>query len=72
MNDTFALLGRLARTTNTQGVALGYVLLGFQPVTECPIQFTTVYPIQFITEFPIQLATECPIQFTSECPIQLS
>ena len=33
MNNAFALAGRfMAITSQTQGVALGYALLGFQPV----------------------------------------
>ena len=86
VTNAFALSGRfLFLGIETQGVALGYVLLPFQGVfkcsfltdrgiqfpTDCGIQFLTDCGIQFLTDCGIQFLTDCGIQFPTDCGIQL-
>ena len=47
INKAFALTGRLVDCYYTQGDALGYGLLGFQPVSTVQVEKLSIWPAEF-------------------------
>ena len=57
--EAFALAGRIADCECTQGAALGYELLGFQPVPEPPAMFYS----EKKSQYPADGAEYCDFTF---------
>ncbi|MED9906281.1 MAG: hypothetical protein UFP31_04195, partial [Prevotella sp.] len=47
INNSFALTGRLVDCYYPQGDALGYGLLGFQPVSTVQVEKLSIWPAEF-------------------------
>ena len=47
INNAFALTGRIVDCYYTQGDALGYGLLGFQPVSTVQVEKLSIWPAEF-------------------------